>query len=316
MMASQLRPLRVGEILDVALKIYLKNASPLMKLVLIFVAPFQALAVLVAASTTPEAISDISTSPPLQPGEVPEVEPREVWTFFAANGVVALIGLVMVLLATAACFKAISDSYLGEPVDWRRSLRFAGRRTASLVWLALLSFMLLGLAVVALVIPAIWLWVAWSVAVPVLLFEGIKGRRALGRSYRLVKGRWWPTFGALLVGFLLAGIVTTIVQFALQAITFTDVADDFFPSLVVNGVSATVGSLISTPFQAALVVVIYFDLRVRKEAFDLEILAGTLGVTPTGERPDFLPDPPVEAGTQPPYWPPPPGWDSSPPSSP
>lgn len=314
-MDTQLRPLRVGEILDVALKIYLKNAGALMKLVLIFVVPSQVLAVLVAASTTPEAFTDFPSAPaPLPPGEVPQIEPREIWTFAVANGIVALLGIVMVILATAACFKAISDAYLGEPVDWRRSLSFAGRKTGSLVWLTFLTFLLLILAFIALVIPAIWLWTAWAVAVPVLLIEGIKGRRALGRSYRLVKGRWWPTFGALLVGYLLAGIVTSIIQFGLQAVTFTDVADDYFPSLVVGGVAAILAALISTPFQAALVVIIYFDLRVRKEAFDLELLARNLGVAPTGTRPDFLPAPPIDSGSQPPYWPPPPGWTPSPPS--
>ena len=47
---------------------------------------------------------------------------------------------------------------------------------------------------------------------PVLLVEGLRGRKALGRSFQLVKGRWWRTFGVIVVGFLLAGIVSAIVQ--------------------------------------------------------------------------------------------------------
>jgi len=38
-----------------------------------------------------------------------------------------------------------------------------------------------------------------------------------------------------------------------------------------------VGYAISTPLQAALVAVVFFDLRVRKEGLDLELLADRLG---------------------------------------
>ena len=46
-------------------------------------------------------------------------------------------------------------------------------------------------------VPLIWLGVAWSVAFPALLFEKIGPFKALGRSYRLIQGRWWATFALL-----------------------------------------------------------------------------------------------------------------------
>ncbi len=47
--------------------------------------------------------------------------------------------------------------------------------------------------------------------------------------------------------------------------------------LVLSAVAGILGLAISTPFQAALLTVIYFDLRVRKEGFDLELLADGIG---------------------------------------
>ena len=58
-----------------------------------------------------------------------------------------------------------------------------------------------------LVIPGIWLFVMYAVAVPALLLERVGPVQSLKRSYRLVKGRWWATFGTLLVSTVLAGIV-------------------------------------------------------------------------------------------------------------
>jgi hypothetical protein len=71
--------------------------------------------------------------------------------------------------------------------------------------------------------------------------------------------------------------------------------------------------VIATPAAAAFVTVLYIDLRVRKEGFDLLLLARRLGVErpPGQELPAFLPEPP-QTGSRPPFWPPPPGWESGP----
>ena len=43
------------------------------------------------------------------------------------------------------------------------------------------------------IVPGIYLFVAFAVALPVLMSEGERGRKALGRSRALVRGRWWKT---------------------------------------------------------------------------------------------------------------------------
>lgn len=308
----RLRPLRIGEILDVALKLYFRNIATLVAVVAVVVIPIQILTVLVAASTTPDRVED-SPFEPISPGEVPRIDPTEVWTFVAANGAAALLGLIGALLASAACFKAVADAYLGSRPEWRGSLGFAARRLGAIVWLALLSFVLLVPAFIALLIPGIWLFVAWSVAQPGLLTEDVRGRRALGRSFRLVRGRWWPTAGALGLGFLLTTIAAGVIE---GGLLLFEPGDSLFVSLVASGVAGIISSVLTTPFQAALIAIVYFDLRVRKEGFDLELLARTIGVAPGSPAPDFLPPPPSPGGSEPPFWPPPPGWRPSPPPPP
>jgi hypothetical protein len=69
--------------------------------------------------------------------------------------------------------------------------------------------------------------------------------------------------------------------------------------------------MLTTPAVAAFAIVLYIDLRVRKEGFDLYLLAQRLGVEPTeaGAQALLPPQPAVYAdGEQPPFWPPPPGW--------
>jgi hypothetical protein len=72
---------------------------------------------------------------------------------------------------------------------------------------------LVAVALVVMLVTVTWLAVMWAVPVPALRYEGLKNFQALGRSYRLVEGRWWATFGA----FLLMAIVQLIVTILLIA---------------------------------------------------------------------------------------------------
>jgi hypothetical protein len=224
-----------------------------------------------------------------------------------------VINFVAGRFAQAGCFRAVADAYLGEEVSWRSSLRFALRRLPAVVGLALLSGLLVGLATLALVIPGIYFYVAFSVAVPVLLVEGAGPRRALGRSRELVRGRWWGTLGVAVVGYLLVSIVTLALSGLVVGVAFSNPALNTVTGFVLNTLAATLGSMIATPAAAAFITVLYIDLRVRKEGFDLLLLARRLGVErePGQEPPSFLPEP-APTGSRPPFWPPPPGWQPGP----
>lgn len=301
-----LRPLSVGELLDVAIKVYTRNALTLWKIVALIVFPVNVLAALVTLSTLPDEVFDPDFG--TQPGTLTD---DDLMTIVAAQVIVAVVALITVVVATGACMKVVSDVYLGKKPGAGSSLRFAGKRVHSLVWIALLTFVLATLGLAGLIVMGVWLWVSWTVAPPVLLLEGRKGFKALRRSFRLVKGRWWPVFGATLVGAMLTGIVGVGLGALTAPLTFTDSGDNLTLTIVVDTIVNTISGVLTTPFQAALVAIIYFDLRVRKEGFDLELLAQRIGTAPDpAARPDFLPPPPPswEASEQPPYWPPPPGW--------
>ena len=308
MNAPQLRPLGIGEILDVSLKIAWRNAGTLLRIVLFVVLPAQVLTSLVQVSAVPDYepggfLGGGSGTTTVSEGD----ESAQVAALVAAF----LISFLASQLATGACFKAVAEGYLGEAPSWRASLGFAFRRLHSILWIVLLGGFLTVLGLLVVIVGAVYLWVSFAVALPVLMTEGLRGRRALSRSRRLVKGRWWKTFLLLVVASLLAAIVGGAVTGAVAALTFAS-PDDPALGFVVGSISGTVGSLVTTPFTAAYTTVLYFDLRVRKEAFDLQLLAEQLGVEPPeGWTPAAMAPVrtlPAEDAEQPPFWPPPPGW--------
>ena len=308
----ELRPLGVGEILDVSIKLYTRHFRTLLAIVALVVVPVELLLVPVVASALPDPAL-------LRPqlGLTPEpvnVSERDLGRFLTGSAVSAVFAIIATLLAQAAAFQAVREAYLGQRPDWRRSLRFMVRRLHSVLWISILALVLLFLALLAggivtgivaalaggggpsiaivslgvatLITGLVWLGVSWALPLPALMVERLRGRRALGRSFRLVRGRWWPTFAAIGLGFGLALVVQLVATGLLQALLFTDIGENAVAAVVISQLGNAVGASLATPIQAAIVAVVYFDLRVRKEGFDLELLAERVGEgSATRERP-------------------------------
>jgi len=308
--AASLRPLGVGEILDVAIKLYRHRFATLVKAVAVIIGPVYVFFAFVQLSLLP-APGDFDSFDEVDPVTgLPQTDFDEVWAFFAAALLLGVAGYIATQLATAAAFRIIGATYLGEDVDWRESLRFARTRLWSLLGLSILMAIVIGLGFLLCIVPGVYLYGAYAVAVPVLLVEDVRGTRALKRSKSLVQGRWWSVAAVIFLGMLMGSIVSNVLSGVVNlgiGATGDDVA-----TVIGNTIASVVAAAIVTPFTAAVTMVVYFDLRVRKEGFDVELLARDVGVAPpTGTRPSFLPPPPPpppSAGTEPPFWPPPPGW--------
>jgi hypothetical protein len=310
MSAPALRPLRVGEILDAGIKVYLKNARTLMGLTAVVVVPFQLLSAVVLLST-------VSNGEQVPSGGFSNLGARggDHAASLGANVTLGVTGAVIGLLTTAACVKAVSDIYLDQQTDVASSLRFALRRLGSLLWLEIVTFVLLGLAFLAAIIPGIWLYAAWSVATPALLIEGCRGPGALGRSFKLVRGRWWATAGVRLVTNVMVTIVSGAIEALLVAIALAGGRGSVVLTVSVVSLAAAVSAVLTRPFQAAVITILYYDLRVRHEGYDVALLAEQLGIEPAslpaGAFAGAGPEAVGQAGG-PPFWPPPPGWRPGP----
>jgi hypothetical protein len=137
-------------------------------------------------------------------------------------------------------------------------------------------FLLIGVMAIAFcLIPLwIWIWVGWLVVTPAMFAEDVGLVQAMGRSWRLVEGRWWRTFLVIFLVF----IVQYIARLALNA--FIALGQYLLlivaPSGIILGISGAteviVDSLVNPVLQIAIVLV-YFDLRVRREGLDLFQLA-------------------------------------------
>lgn len=212
--------------------------------------------------------------------ENPDATPEEVlgpmipiYSVLAVTGILTFLGSVWV---QAASILALTQVYQGISPDWAASLRASLRRFLPLMLATILITLVPGIGLIFCIAPGVFLWTMWSVTPAALMAEQKGPLAAMSRSWQLVKGRFWPVLGAMILGYLLYWVVSQIISTVTAVVTVAGaMASDSF-SFIPSVLGSVIVSILSAPFLAAMVTIIYFDLRVRKEGYDLELMAADL----------------------------------------
>ena len=144
----------------------------------------------------------------------------------------------------------------------------------------------LGLGSVALLV---YLWTVLSFAPPLIVLERLGVFPAIARSVKLVKGDFWRVLGIRLLTTIVASIVAGAVSipFSLTGqilLLSSESTMTTLIALVLVAIGGAVGQIITAPFSAGAVVLLYTDRRIRAEAFDLVLQTGA-AIAP-GAAPD------------------------------
>jgi hypothetical protein len=106
--------------------------------------------------------------------------------------------------------------------------------------------------------------VLFSVITPAVVLERRGPVAAIARSARLVRRRYWPTVGrVLLVGVLVAIVGWLLALLALPA--------DLLPGGVGFFAAGTLAKIVALPLMPTALTLVYLDLRVRTEGLDLSV---------------------------------------------
>jgi hypothetical protein len=249
------RPMGVGEILSTAFQLYQRHWRTLWAIAAVVVVPFTLLQYLLGHTVR---VTGMATSNGV-------VVTTSSWRAGLAGLVTALAGLVMFLVLTGAITRAVAAEAAGEDPGVEQSYRFGFHR----FWSVLLVSVLVGLAVVGglilFIIPGIWIGVRLATSTQALVVEGRRPTEAMGRSWALVGGHWWHAFGTLVVAGLLTGLVNALITTPFNQ-----------TSWFLQAVVAAVATVITLPYGTLVGVLLYLDLRARKEQLTLERLRADL----------------------------------------
>ncbi len=126
---------------------------------------------------------------------------------------------------------------------------------------------------------AIIFYIRWYVTIPAVMLEGVGPIQGMRRSWRLVRRSAWRTLWiAFLVG-LIADVANSIIKLpfslAVGVSTFnlTSQAHVSVLTTLVTTIGAIIASTVTTPLVAGVTVLIYADLRMRREGMDITLQA-------------------------------------------
>ena len=179
-------------------------------------------------------------------------------------------------IASGATTYAISERYLGNDVTIGAALR----RGLSHFWPLSIAQITATIRVVfgffLLVIPGILWMLSYSLVVPVILVEGQKALPSLRRSSDLIKGFRGKAFCILLVVNLLQVVLAGGVGVIAGMLFNTETGAGSMLSSALNNLL----SIFLTPLGIVAAILLYYDMRIRKEGFDLEMLSRAIATEP------------------------------------
>lgn len=304
-----LRPLGMGDIFNAAVSYIRANPKATLGLTTVVVVVAQVVALLLQ-------IGPLTTSGLLSPGlgEYGQSDPTEMsegsivglLLSTAAGGVTTVFAAIVLSgLLTVVVGRAVFGATIGVGEAWRRArgrlLPLLGITALEMVGAAALiavvvgvvfavvelvggaaAFVvgaLLGLAVIA---ALAYLYTVLSFAPTLIVLERIGIGAAITRSFRLVRGDFWRVFGIQLLAAVVAGLVAgaVTVPFSLVGQVMLVVGEStgtIVIAMVLISVGGAIGQIITAPFSAGVVVLLYADRRIRAEAFDLVLQTGATG---------------------------------------
>ncbi len=269
--AVPLRPLAATELLDGAVRLVRANARAAFAIALPFAVARTLLTALVALAT------------------------------YRASDAVPLQTLMLLVVTgffgtarTGALAPALSGDVVGYRLELRRALAPVLPAVPGLLVLAAVVTVGEGAGALAFAVGGVWLWGIWAVAAPALVLERLGPLRALGRSFALVRGAFWRTWSVRALGWLLAYVLAEIATIPFQALaallTGTDPFDQAShgvsqPGLYVaiTAIGTLVAATIAGPVSSAIDVLLYTDLRMRREGMDIVLTLPP--VEPVGAAP-------------------------------
>ena len=299
MSGFELRPLSLGELLDRAFLLYRRN-----------------FALFAGIMAVPACLILPLQSYLFHARGIPFFRIHSSAGFRGMGPVVSFVEWNLYAFAQAATTYAVSDIYFGRGISIARAYAQTLRRSWKVlavywnVWFRMLALILIGgiplifafalafaalggtqtdprspamfaagsLLFVSAALIAFLFCVRYFVALPVALLEKAEPRAAIRRSVALTKGRRWQAFAGVFLGLVVTYATASLCQGPFYFLMSIWKLKGQQPAWLVFSfaVSNTAGMVLAAPIAMIVPVLLYYDFKVRKEAFDLHQMMDSL----------------------------------------
>jgi hypothetical protein len=305
--AMPLRPLGLGDMYDAAFRVIRFNPKATVGSAVLVAAVTMSLPIVVTAVLT--ATVDVTLDESGSPGNDSAIGFAGSFGSLAVGlvlfvfGSLLVTGMVSHVVAAAAIGRRLS---LGEAWAATRGKRWRLVGLAALLWLGFLLALAVYVVAWVLVVmnaptelvvvwglvtgPAYvafmaWFWIrVYYLPVPALMLEDVGVLGAVGRGFALTRRQFWRTLGIALLTGLVVGVASNVLAFPISLVgQIGSIAVGGRYALLILIVTQALAQVVSaafvTPFTSAVTSLQYLDQRMRKEAYDVELMrqAGLTG---------------------------------------
>ena len=312
MTLSNLRPMTVGDILDQAFTLYRKDFLTLISVIAVVSVPVAIvqLAGLILAGAQLQTF--LTSGGRIAPSFASAQTPLII-TGVVLIGVATLLGALGGVVQTGALAIVLAERFQGREVSVRQAYGRAFARWRPLLAMAVVTGVIYAALFGLIAIPFIGtLFAALTgtsslgsndalgavivlsycglcLLLPVMLVVVLSALPALDvraasyrrrklrrhcrarRSWQLVRGTFLRVVGIYILMSILIGLLTSGPTYVLQIAV--SLLPNFVVATILNQVIVAVITLLVQPLQFAILTLLYFDLRIRKEGYDLELRA-------------------------------------------
>jgi len=276
----RLRPMDYGDLLDFSIKLYMRRFPTFVAIWGVVFVPLFGLLALVQINLLSGAQTAAGAS-----------SPEEALAALSAGlmGLLIILGVLLVgqPIATAALTRAVSEAYLGRSPTLGECYAETFKRFTGLLGAILLRGILLTVGFLLLIVPGVYLSVAYLFIGQIVMLENSGGYAALRRSAALVRGYWVKAFVVMVLVAILTWVVSFVFSgpgYVLDIVAGAKQTTGPFgapPSMaraIYEVAANAVANILVGPFAIVATTLLYYDLRVRKEGFDLQVMAQGLGL--------------------------------------
>lgn len=298
-----LRPLGLGEILDGAFQACRRNPLATFGIAILLQA--------VVALVTVLMIGNLFSSLEVLESENPTSDSiiGAVASFGAFASVATVVSAAALLILQGILVIPIARAIINQRTSFGQAWRLGRRRILPLICFGLLVFalglvgfaLLVGISALAIlglnefsalvIVPLVllavaaltWVSIKLVVAPAALMLEGTGPWTSMRRSWALTRGNWWRTFGIVLLTSIIVSIIASVISLPLSfavslffgfssSASSTPDALDSIPILLATQAITALFTAIGYAFQAGVTALLYVDLRIRREGFDVVLM--------------------------------------------
>jgi len=273
MPTADLRPMTLGEVLDRTFTLYRERF-------LLFV----------GIATLPNLVMLLFrfgvlliTRNPLGDGQPNLTSPGMVGGVIVGMLGGAVLLMILIGVTQAATVAAVSELFLGRETTVRGAYAAAKPHIGTVIGIMILSGLATGIGLLLLIIPGIYLACRLAVSVPVSVVENESPVASMERSMELTRDYAGQMFLLLLLVMVLTYVVAMMLQLPVFFFAITAAMAKRQVSLGVASysyIAEFASQVLVGPIGTISAALMYYNLRVRKEGFDIQHLMNSLNAVP------------------------------------